>query len=111
MMSQRVEDILRAEETMRIERHDMRHRFQTMVSLAQREDYAALLDYVGSSQEKLTAAEPKHYCNNPALDAVLVNAAVQAEQMKITMEIKVKERSSKSFRNFHFNISEITISC
>ena len=89
MMCQRVEDIFRAEETMRIERHDMRHKLQTVASLAQREDYAALLDYIGSSQEKLTAAEPKRYCNNPALDAVLVNAAMQAEQMNISMEIKV----------------------
>ena len=71
MMCQRVEDILRAEETMRIERHDMRHQLQTVASLAQRGDYAALLDYIGLSQEKLTAAEPKHYCNNPVLDAVL----------------------------------------
>lgn len=38
MMSQRVEDILRAEETKRIERHDMRHQLQTVASLAQRGD-------------------------------------------------------------------------
>ena len=89
MMSQRVEDILRAEETMRIERHDMRHRLHTVTSLAQRGDYAALLDFIDSSQKKLTAAEPKCYCNNPALDAVLANAAVQAEQMNISMEIEI----------------------
>ena len=89
MMSQRVEDILRAEETMQIERQDIRHQLQTMASMAQREDCAALLDYIGSAQEKLTAVEPKHYCNNPALDAVLVNAAVQVEQMNISMEIKI----------------------
>ena len=89
MMCQRVEDILRAEETMRIERHDMRHQLQTVASLAQRGDCAALLDYIGSSQEKLAAANPKRYCSHPALDAVLVNAAAQAEQMNISMEIKV----------------------
>ena len=89
MMSRRVEDILRAESTMRIERHDMRHQLQAVASLAQRGDCAALLDYIGSSQEKLTAIEPKRYCSNPALDAVLVNAAVQAEQMNISMEIEI----------------------
>ena len=89
MMSQWVEDILRAEATMQIERHDMRHRLQTVASLAQREDYAALLDYIDSSQEKLTAAEPKRYCSSPALDAVLVNAAAQADQLNINMEIKI----------------------
>ena len=89
MMSRRVEDILRSEETMRIERHDMRHQLQTVASLAQRGDHAALLDYIGSSQEKLDAIAPKCYCSNPAVDAVLVNAAVQAEQLNISMEIKV----------------------
>ena len=89
MMSRRVDDILRAEEIMRIERHDMRHQLQTVASLAQRGDCAALLDYIGSSQENLTAAAPKSYCSNPALDAVLVNAAVQAEQMNIEMEIEI----------------------
>ena len=89
MMSRRVEDILRADEAMRIERHDMRHQLQTVASLAQRGDRAALLDYVGSSQEKLAATAPKRYCSHPALDAVLVNAAVQAEQMNIRMEIEV----------------------
>ena len=89
MMSRRVEDILRAENTMRIERHDMRHQLQTVASLAQRGDRAALLDYIGLSQEKLAAIEPKRYCDNPALDAVLVNAAVQAEQMNISMEIEI----------------------
>lgn len=89
MMSQRVEDIRRAEETMRIERHDIRHQLQTVASLAQRGDCAALLDYIGTSQEKLTAAAPKSYCTNPVLDAVLVNVAAQAEQMGITMEIAI----------------------
>lgn len=89
MMSRRVEDIRRAEETMRIERHDMRHQLQTVASLAQRGDCAALLDYIGTSQEKLTAAAPKSYCTNPVLDAVLVNVAAQAEQMGITMEIAI----------------------
>ena len=89
MMSRRVEDILRSEETMRIVRHDMRHQLQTVASLAQRGDSAALLNYVGSSQEILTAAEPKRYCSDPALDAVLGNAAAQAEELNIDMEIRV----------------------
>ena len=84
MMSRRVEDILRTESTMRIERHDMRHQLQTVASLAQRGDNTALLDYIGLSQEKLDAIAPKCYCSNPALDTVLVNAAVQAEQLNIS---------------------------
>ena len=89
MMSRRMEDIRQAEETMRIERHDMRHQLQTVASLVQSGNCAAALDYVGTSQEKLNAITPKSYCTDPVLDAVLVNAAAQAEQMGIRMEMEV----------------------
>lgn len=89
MMSHRIEDARRVENAIRIERHDMRHQLQTVASLAQRGDCAALLDYVGSSQAKLDAITPKRYCSNAVLDAVLVNAAEQAEQMGIRIEIEI----------------------
>lgn len=89
MMSRRMEDIRRTEDAMRIERHDMRHHFQTIAAFAQNGDSAAVLDYVGKSQEKLDSIAPKRYCNHPILDAVLANAASQAEQMGITTEIAV----------------------
>lgn len=89
IMSQRAEDIRRAEETMRIERHDMRHQLQTVASLVQREDSSAVLDYVCKSQEKLDSIVPKRYCTNPVLDAVLANAATRAEQVGITLELAV----------------------
>nr|WP_325199080.1 GHKL domain-containing protein [uncultured Oscillibacter sp.] len=89
MMSHRIEDIRRAEDAMRIERHDMRHQLQTVASLAQKGDTAALLDYIGKSQEKLDSIAPKRYCSHPILDAVLTNAATQAEQMGISLEITV----------------------
>ena len=89
MMSRRVEDIRRTEEAIRIERHDIRHQLQTVAALAQIGDREALLEYIGISQEKLDSVIPKRYCTNPILDAVLLNAAEQAEQMSITMEIVI----------------------
>ena len=89
MMSRRVEDILRAEDAMRIERHDMRHQLQTVASLIQRGDSGAILDYIGQSQEKLDAIAPKRYCTNPILDAVLANAAAQSERKGIAMELEI----------------------
>lgn len=89
MMSRRMEDIRRTEDAMRIERHDMRHHFQTIAAFAQSGDAAAVLDYIGKSQEKLDSIAPKRYCDHPILDAVLANAAAQAEQMGITTEIAI----------------------
>lgn len=88
MMSRRVEDIRHSEDAMRIERHDMRHHLQTVASLVQKGDAEAALDYIGKSQEKLDSITPKRYCNHPILDAVLSNAAAQAEQLGINLEIE-----------------------
>ena len=89
VMSRRVEDIRRTEDAMRIERHDMRHHFQTIAAFAQNGDSDAVLDYVGKSQERLDSIAPKRYCNHPILNAVLTNAAAQAEQIGIVTEIAV----------------------
>lgn len=89
IMDRRMEDIRRAESAMRIERHDMRHHFQTIAAFAQEGDSAAVLDYVGKSQEKLDSITPKRYCDHPMLDAVLLNAAAQVEQMGIAIEIAI----------------------
>lgn len=89
MMSQRIEDIRLAEDAMRIERHDMRHQFQTIATLAQKGDSAVLLDYIGKSQEHLDSITPERYCSHPILDAVFANTAAQAKQMGIHIKIKI----------------------
>lgn len=89
MMSRQMEDTRRTEDAMRIERHDMRHHFQTIAALVQDGDPEAVLDYVGKSQERLDSIAPKRYCNHPVLNAVLTNAAAQAEQIGIVTEIAV----------------------
>lgn len=90
MMSRRVEDMRRAQESMRIERHDMRHHFQTIAGLARRGDCEALLEYIGAFQENSGAAMPRSCCSNPVLDAVLVHAAEQAEAAGIALEMAVQ---------------------
>lgn len=89
MMQRRVEDMHRSEEVMRIERHDMRHQLQTIASLARQGDQAALLDYIGAAQDKLSAIGSRVYCSDPILNAVLVNAAEQAQALDIKLECSV----------------------
>ena len=89
IMYHRVEDMRQAEERIRIQRHDMRHQFQTIATLAQRGDLEALRDYIGTSQAMLDAAGPQRYCSNPTLDAVLIHAAKQAEALGIRMETSI----------------------
>lgn len=74
---------------MRIQRHDIRHQLQTIAALVQTGDCATALDYIGASQAGLDTAKPRSYCTNPTLDAVLVNMAVRAEALGISMEMSV----------------------
>lgn len=89
IMYHRVEDMRQAEERIRIQRHDMRHQFQTIATLAQRGDLEALRDYIGTSQAMLDAAGPQRYCSNPTLDAVLIHAVKHAEALGIRMETSI----------------------
>lgn len=89
IMSRRIEDMRRLEETIRIQHHDIRHQFQTIATLAQQGDRATLLDYIGTSQEKLSAATHQSYCTNPTLDAVLASAAEQAQKLGISLDVSV----------------------
>lgn len=89
MMGHRVEDMHRTEEAMCIERHDMRHQLQTIVSLAQQGDRSALLDYVGAAQDRLNAIGSHSYCANPVLNAVLTNVAEQTEALGIALELSI----------------------
>lgn len=89
MMGHRVEDMHRTEEAMCIERHDMRHQLQTIVSLAQQGDWSALLDYAGAAQDRLNAIGSHSYCANPVLNAVLTNVAEQTEALGIALELSI----------------------
>lgn len=89
MMGHRVEDMHRTEEAMCIERHDMRHQLQTIVSLAQQGDWSALLDYAGAAQDRLNAIDSHSYCANPVLNAVLANVAEQTEALGIALELSI----------------------
>lgn len=89
MMYRRIEDMRHAEETIRIQRHDMRHQFQTIAALARQGDQTALLEYIGTSQEKLSAPVTQSYCANPTLDAVLVSVSERAQKLGITLETSI----------------------
>lgn len=86
MIEQRAAEIRSAEEKLRIERHDLRHRFQVVSSMVQRDDKAAVLDYIGAGQEALNEAAVEHWCSNAVLDAILTAYFQQAREQNIQVE-------------------------
>ena len=82
MMERRTIEVRQVEEKLAIERHDLRHRMQTVASLAEQGDKAALMEYIGAAQRALDEARSQHYCQNVILDAVLRSYFERAAELR-----------------------------
>lgn len=89
LMEQRAAEIRSAEEKLRIERHDLRHRFQVVSSMVQTDDKAAVLNYIGAAQEALDKAKVEHWCGNAVLDAILTAYFRRAMEQGIRVEARL----------------------
>ncbi len=85
-MKERLSENETAAEITRIERHDARHRFQTIASLLEREDSCAALEYIHTCLTQLQKPDQIHYCSNPILNAILSSYLGQAKKEHIRLE-------------------------
>ncbi|MBR5510034.1 MAG: GHKL domain-containing protein [Lachnospiraceae bacterium] len=86
MVEQRVEEFRHMENKIRIERHDLRHRLQTIYTMLQNGNSQEAMNYIADSQNILHETDPVHYCTNPILDAILAAYFQQAKDMGIQVE-------------------------
>lgn len=66
----RIDASQQAEERIRIERHDLRHRLNTLTGLLETGDTAAALAYIQKAQEQIDQTVPARWCTDPVLNAV-----------------------------------------
>ncbi len=78
-----------AEEAMRIQRHDMRHKLRTISIMIQKDEQEEALKYIADQEVMLDHIKATRYCNNPVIDAVLSYCCQKAEESKIRMELAV----------------------
>ena len=64
----------------RIYRHDMRHHLRILDSLAQQDNAADILAYIGQLNGRLSDISERSYCANPSVNAVLASFLGQAEK-------------------------------
>ena len=64
----------------RIYRHDMRHHLRILDSLAQQDNAADILAYIGQLNGRLSDISERSYCANPSVNAVLASFLRQAEK-------------------------------
>ena len=85
-----MEDIIRqnmtAEERIRIERHDLRHRMRTLLSMIERGAIDETIAYLSTSIEALENYKVTRYCQNPIVDAVFSAFFADAQSNGIRIE-------------------------
>jgi len=78
-----------AEEALRIERHDLRHKLLTVEDMIARKEKEEALDYIHSLQGEVEYTKPEKWCADPLLDAVFSSYFAQARQQGIRVKAKL----------------------
>lgn len=90
-MKARIEEFSSADKKFSIERHDIRHKLQTIAVLAENGENEKLIEFVNECTEAIGKTSVKHYCLNTVLDAVFSSYIRTAERknIKVTTSIEL----------------------
>ena len=88
-LQSRMEAVKAAEDTIRTERHDLRHRLQTAAELVARGERDAALDFLAAAQKRLDDQKAIRWCRPPVLDAVFASYFDQARNQSIRVEATI----------------------
>ena len=69
-LQSRMEAVKAAEDAIRTERHDLRHRLQAVTELVSRGDKKSALEFLDAAQKRLDEHKEIRWCRPPVLDAV-----------------------------------------
>lgn len=78
-----------ANEKFRVERHDFRHKMQTIAGMVEKEQFAELRALALEYNESLKEAQVKQYCSYAVIDAVLSSYLQKAEAKEIKVSTKL----------------------
>ena len=85
-LSFRMDELAKAEENFRIERHNFRHKLNTITGLIQKEQYDECLNLLSESTESFDKTKVEHYCQHKVLDAVLSTYLQKSKQQDIRLD-------------------------
>ena len=85
----RVEEFSAANNNFRRERHDFRHKLQTIARLVETKNYEELRSVVAQYTESIEETKVKKYCENAVLDAVFASYIRKAESRGITVTTSI----------------------
>ena len=82
-MITRVEEFNAADQKFRIERHNFRHKLQTIALLVENKQYDQLKELVAEYTDHIEDSQVRRYCSAPVLDAVLAAYLQRAKDKDI----------------------------
>ena len=85
----RMEAVRVAENAIRTERHDLRHRLQAVAELVSRGDKKSALEFLDAAQRRLDEQKEIRWCRPPVLDAVFSSYFDQAKNQGILVEANI----------------------
>ncbi len=88
-LQSRMEAVKAAEDAIRTERHDLRHRLQAVAELIARGDKDAALDFLDATQKRLDEQKEIRWCRPPVLDAVFSSYFDQAQNQGIHITAQI----------------------
>ncbi len=88
-LKEKVHRIKEVEESIRIQRHDLRHQLQAVTKLLAQGDRDAALDFLDAAQKRLDEQKVIRWCRPPVLDAVFSSYFDQAQKQGISVEVKI----------------------
>ena len=74
------------EERLRIERHDLRHRFNSIRSMLENGNYEEAIEYINTSTQFFSTSSVQRTCQNPILDSVFTSLFAHAKHSDIRIE-------------------------
>ena len=88
-LQNRMEAVQAAENVIRMERHDLRHRLQAVSELIARGDREAALAFLDTATKRLDEQKEVRWCRPPVLDAVFSSYFDQAKNQGILVTAKI----------------------
>lgn len=88
-MRSRMEEFRAADEKFRMERHDFRHKLQTIATLVDAKEYGTVQSLVQEYSGSMDPLPLQHYCASPVLDAVLSSFLKKAREEDIRVVTRI----------------------
>jgi len=86
----RISAVQSAEEALRIERHDLRHKLLTVEDLIRRSGEDEALAYIQTLRGEVEYSKPERWCADPLLDAVFSSYFAQARRQGIRVRASLE---------------------